>query len=370
MMSDKGPDQSSAESSRRFRPRTLRINEPISVHYFNSKLRKQHRELYEWLQSEEGQRPGQVQFADFHGRVIKTEPWVEPPPRDVDIRVPKWRKCLEVDSELMDSEMNYSAIDEPPYRRSRLQRRNYIIDDSDHNWLRNSQISINDFESIVTKLERLHFKLLQTKREGRNVNGRFYVEIPSDAEVLPREIALQSLRNHNWDQVVAVHIYWLQKRAILQKPLLEEFWNQFPWSVVLDRSMEKVPVRDCDFPETPFIKSSTETQSSSVKIPLHEQFRRMKLIREDLEIARTLADQVLEREILEQKLDNVKLEQMFCELQETISSETQSLLDCCQVESTSTKDFSSEIHSGSFDSTQHPVKRKASSLVKKRKKQK
>lgn len=55
--------------------------------------------------------------------------------------------------------------------------------------------------------------------------------------------------------------------------------------MVLDRSLDKGPVRDCGSPETPFVRSSIEAQSPSMKISPQEQLRRMKLIREDLEVS-------------------------------------------------------------------------------------
>jgi len=74
-------------------------------------------------------------------------------------------------------------------------------------------------------------KILLTCCDNWCGEGRVYVEIPPEEEVLSLETALQSLQDHAWEHVDAIYPYWLGKRSLSKKPLLEEFWNQFPWSV-------------------------------------------------------------------------------------------------------------------------------------------
>ena len=57
--------------------------------------------------------------------------------------------------------------------------------------------------------------------------------MPSEREVLPLGEALEAVgASVEADVTEKVYEYWLKKRAAaVQKPLLHELWNAFPWSV-------------------------------------------------------------------------------------------------------------------------------------------
>jgi len=145
-----------------------------------------------------------------------------------------------------------------------------------------------------------------------------------------RKEAVTKLKEADREEVEAVFGYWLEKRRRRQKPLLEELWNVFPWSVLLDHckrgaSTDASQLRR-DSLETPFAASLRTPRTSHVKISLEEQLRRLVLIRQDLEVARTLADQVRRREKLKKQHDAIQFEEIHREIASLVASENQGLL--------------------------------------------
>lgn len=61
--------------------------------------------------------------------------------------------------------------------------------------------------------------------------GKVSVQAPSEMEVLPLDEAVMVLKEGDAASGEVVYEYWIGKRRLKRKPLLDELWEVFPWSV-------------------------------------------------------------------------------------------------------------------------------------------
>jgi len=272
--------------------------------------------------SEEGRRRDQVQVRDADG-VLRVEPWDDPPKKKIEI--PMW-------STLDDPIEMPLPISERPFRRwsTSIENARYVADDDDVEWLRKRHVKMDVFECVVTKLEKMHHRNVRCGNLSFTENGKICLRNLPEDEVLPLKEAVASMKGENADDVEKVYEYWLGKRRRRQKPLLDEMWNVFPWSVLLDHGKRGIAMNASqlrrDSLETPFVAALRTPKTSHIKISLEDQLLRLNLIRQDLEVARTLADQVRRREKLKKQRDAIRFEEIHREIASLVSSENQDLL--------------------------------------------
>ncbi|GMH36289.1 hypothetical protein BSKO_04157 [Bryopsis sp. KO-2023] len=379
------------EQRRRFRARPLRVDDPVPVFYFDSKkLKQEQEELYEWLLSTDGQVEGQVQVVDVESRPVVAETWKHFNKNGAapSIGVPGWQ-CLssedggsesssDGDGDSSDEGPSSEDSHESPYHRwvqrmpeDMMSKKEYVVDDDDDDWLQGKEMEEDLFESIMDSFEKQHYQRLLSDRSRmytESASGRFGLKIPEASVVLPLEKAVEDLKTFDQKDVELVHSYWVEKRGKAEKPLLDRFMDEFPWSVILDHQRQLRPERVNV--EGPFVGVATPDKVNQAppkvkqrQMSVDDELHRLYGIREDLERARTLADQVRKREKLKKHLHDTRVERLQLQMDQmrpTFTSPPASVADCKEESSPLTDRIKKGSQSGANQPPESSKRSKAS----------
>ncbi|KAF6255061.1 hypothetical protein COO60DRAFT_253980 [Scenedesmus sp. NREL 46B-D3] len=179
------------------------------------------------------------------------------------------------------------------------------------------RLSLDTFEKAVNTLELMHFDAVKAwweeQQSGPSTSAAPEIpKIPAMKRLLPRLVALEGLSRLVPDSKLALQLleYWLRRRQQEGGPLLARLWFEQPWKLVA--FAEFVVSDDEDFDEhLPFM--AVEPRSAHGESRRGGNQRRRAISEEDalealcglrneLEVLRTLADQVRKREKLKRQL--------------------------------------------------------------------
>ncbi|PNH11696.1 hypothetical protein TSOC_001466 [Tetrabaena socialis] len=171
------------------------------------------------------------------------------------------------------------------------------------------QLDEDSFEVLMGVLERAHFAALQKKKElwQAEVKAGRVPKLPADEKVLPWDAATAALRQHDPTLPAlprALYSHWLKRRKQAGGPLLGYLWYEQPWKAICFRARE--PGLEGQQGDMPFMAAETKNTARPAwnrhRIHKKEAHERLVEARDELELLRTLADQVRKRERLKKQL--------------------------------------------------------------------
>ncbi|KXZ51216.1 hypothetical protein GPECTOR_13g703 [Gonium pectorale] len=172
-----------------------------------------------------------------------------------------------------------------------------------------AQLDPDSYEKLVGVLERAHFRALQQRKElwQADVKAGKVPKLPAADKILPWEAALAATKVEQpplQPLPRALYNHWLKRRKQERGPLLGCLWYEQPWKAICFRSRE--PGCEGQQGDMPFMatetKNSTRIAWNRLRIDKKEARERLMEARDELELLRTMADQVRKRERLKKQL--------------------------------------------------------------------
>lgn len=165
-------------------------------------------------------------------------------------------------------------------------------------------LSAADFEHIMEKLEVLHMQLLKGQPElwQAEVKACRAPSIPPPQSILSKAAAKCNMKDQEPFIVEAVYEYWVQKRSQHSGPLLAKLWFEQPWKAVSYFPKDSDDEDESDH-NAPFMVNETKNDARlRLRMTDAEAVRILRAVRNELELVRTLADQVRRREKVKKQL--------------------------------------------------------------------
>ncbi|KAK9817732.1 hypothetical protein WJX72_001373 [[Myrmecia] bisecta] len=186
----------------------------------------------------------------------------------------------------------------------------YDMDDEDERFLakfnreasrrRQERLTEDGFEAMINRFEKDHHAALQQRPEAllRLANGH----MPSVSDVLPLAEASKGLQVVSERGIEQVYTYWKGKRTRNVRPLLHRLWFEAPWHR-MGQAVAKAEGEEAgEEAAVPFMgKDEPQALPRHRRMDLDEVGFKLGSIRDDLELVRTLADQVRRREKLKKR---------------------------------------------------------------------
>ncbi|KAL6762409.1 hypothetical protein V8C86DRAFT_2517622 [Haematococcus lacustris] len=168
-----------------------------------------------------------------------------------------------------------------------------------------SSLSLDRLESLMHRLELLHFEALQARAAGwqPDVKAGKVPTLPSTQALLSRTTAVDKLADIEGGAslVRAVWTHWLGRRQEVGGPLLPHLWLEEPWKSVCFRDPEH-PDRQGPMPFMVADTCSGRGPGTLRNLTGREAWGLLTDVRSEMEALRTLADQVRKRERLKKQL--------------------------------------------------------------------